>query len=102
MNEMIERVARAICREERQAGDSDAVYQAVEEACWFGYVDFARAAIRAMREPTATMVEHAARTMHEAAGTTVAWSTLSPASKDFVRRLTRASFVAAVDAALTP
>jgi hypothetical protein len=46
-SEMIERVARAICRAEYGPGD----------AGWENQIPAARAAIEAMREPTGDMVE---------------------------------------------
>jgi hypothetical protein len=61
MNEMIERVARAICRESGE--DPDEMVSRVEgpgyifpaQAQWLTRFPFARAAIAAMREPTAAM-----------------------------------------------
>lgn len=50
--EMVERVARAICEHALDAPDWDALEPGVKGA----YVNHARAAIEALREPTAAMV----------------------------------------------
>ncbi|MGY2995426.1 hypothetical protein [Mesorhizobium sp. URHB0026] len=53
MNEMIERVARAICKESGQPWEASTVDY--REIC----IGFARAAIEAMREPTEQMTKAA-------------------------------------------
>jgi hypothetical protein len=64
MSEMIERVARAMCKEisGRDADDKDGgphplgTWLDPVERWWTGYIDAARAAIAAMREPTEAML----------------------------------------------
>lgn len=61
MSEMIERVARAVFAESHEIGnthgDFDILMPEVQEV----FIRFARAAIEAMREPTATMVSAGSR-----------------------------------------
>jgi hypothetical protein len=54
MNEMIERVARAICVDEYE--DPDELLD-TNDPVWTDYISRARAAIEAMREPTDAMKE---------------------------------------------
>ena len=51
VTEMVERVARAICCADRNQPDGSC------ELAWVGFVDDARAAIAAMREPNDEMME---------------------------------------------
>lgn len=55
MNEMIERVARALCRRRTAMRGKNA--EAWVEMHWRCYVPAARDAIKVMREPTAAMIE---------------------------------------------
>jgi hypothetical protein len=48
----VERVARAICRVEEPDFDPNADDRGREPALWTNYIEHARAAIAAMREPT--------------------------------------------------
>lgn len=55
MNDMIERVARAIARGRHGLGDSDKENALAVDYHWRKYSADARAAIEAMREPTKAM-----------------------------------------------
>ena len=63
MSEMVERVARALCDRDpdgTQGGPmSSGIWLDEGEANWTAFTDKARAAIAAMREPTAAMLEAA-------------------------------------------
>lgn len=65
---MIERVARAICRTSFDDIDGEALDALVDE-CWHVWEDAARAAIKAMREPSPHMYSVAAKVVpaHELA-----------------------------------
>lgn len=56
MNEMIERVARAICKADGQDPDHEGELTDEGTFQWQSYVTDARAAIEAMREPTKAMI----------------------------------------------
>lgn len=59
MTDMVERVARAICASMGYAPDMDASQEFTNRTgpMWMAYIQEARAAIGAMREPTEAMVE---------------------------------------------
>ena len=65
MSEMVDRVARALCKADALTlawGDNrDARVDAYVKSEWMGWLDHARAAIAAMREPTAAMTHRAFR-----------------------------------------
>jgi hypothetical protein len=55
--EMVERVARAICKADGRDPDSDFTSGNATFPAWQAYQSRARAAIEAMREPTEAMIE---------------------------------------------
>lgn len=58
MSEMVERVARAICRGNLLFNDPDeADLDEKVDGWWGNHIDTARAAIEAMREPTVEMMD---------------------------------------------
>ena len=56
MTTMIEKVARAVCAADGNE-NPDMLTDPKDEPAWTHYVDFARAAISAMQDPTEQMVE---------------------------------------------
>lgn len=56
---MVERVARAICKADKLAPDADAPIMIGKRraVAWEGRIEMARAAIRALHEPTIQMVD---------------------------------------------
>lgn len=72
---MIERVARAICKEGSHCCQNEG-----RPTCWAsGYEDAARAAIEAMRVPTPAMIE-AGRWAAEEGGAETIWSAMIDAA----------------------
>ena len=63
MNEMIERVARAIILDAWPDTDWDYVKRIPNHPLWTGGISHARVAIAAMREPTDEMVNHGSDTV---------------------------------------
>jgi hypothetical protein len=84
LNEFIERVSRALCRNSGHDPDETQRVDLVEETNWRFFTQMACAAIEAMREPSLTMID-AAREEVLVADTSGVWRKMIDAALSSAR-----------------